>query len=143
MQPPRCRMEPAHSGGPASFSRRGLPRAAFFSGDFMSDDSNEPQIPQAALDRWGAIADDVPLQLALTRGDMDNLMLALRNLAIGQSQLVAALSAHTNQDLEGCVEAMTRANELCLSSFERINALISAIMQTAAPRSAVGEGAAP
>lgn len=105
----------------------------------MSDGSGEAQIPQSALERWNALEDAVPLQLSLTRGDLDNLLLALRNMAIGQSQLVAALSAHTNQDMNGCVDAMMRANELSLSSFERINAFIVSIMQTAAPDPVTGE----
>ncbi|MFG1320645.1 hypothetical protein [Xanthobacter autotrophicus] len=96
-------------------------------------ETDAPQIPPAALERWQTFADDTPLQLTLTKGDLDNLLLALRNLAIGQSELVAALAAHTNQDQEGSVDAMVRANEVARMAFGRINALIGAIMGAAAP----------
>lgn len=43
-------------------------------------ESDAPQIPPAALERWQTFADDTPLQLTLTKGDLDNLLLALRNL---------------------------------------------------------------
>ncbi|MCG5235686.1 hypothetical protein [Xanthobacter oligotrophicus] len=99
-----------------------------------SDGENDaPQIPPAAMERWQAFADDTPLQLTLTKGDLDNLLLALRNLAIGQSELVAALAAHTNQDQDGSVDAMVRANEVARMAFGRINALIGAIMGAAVP----------
>lgn len=96
-------------------------------------ETNAPQIPPAALERWQTFADDTPLQLTLTRGDLDNLLLALRNLAIGQSELVAALAAHTNQDQEASVDAMVRANEVARMAFGRINGLIGAVMSRAAP----------
>lgn len=94
----------------------------------MTEDTATPQIPAAALERWQAFAEDAPLALTLTRADLDNLLLALRNLAIGQSEMAAALSAHTSQDPEGCMDAMVRASELSRSAFGRINALIGAVM---------------
>lgn len=99
----------------------------------MADETQEPQISQAALERWQSIAQETPVRLSLTRGDLDNLMLALRNMAIGQSELVAALSAHTNQDLNGCVDAMMRASALSRAAFERVTALIAAVMASAEP----------
>ncbi|MDI4666213.1 hypothetical protein K9U40_18070 [Xanthobacter autotrophicus] len=101
-------------------------------------ESDAPQIPPAALERWQTFADDTPLQLTLTKGDLDNLLLSLRSLAIGQSELVAALAAHTNQDQNASVDAMVRANEVARMAFGRINALISAVMGAATP--APGEG---
>ncbi|MFG1350173.1 hypothetical protein [Xanthobacter autotrophicus] len=101
--------------------------------DTAADTTDTPQIPPAALERWQTFADDTPLQLTLTKGDLDNLLLALRNLAIGQSELVAALAAHTNQDQEAAVDAMVRANEVARAAFGRINALISAVMSRAVP----------
>lgn len=90
-------------------------------------------LPEAALERWAKLPADAPIALVLTRGDVDNLLLALRNLAIGQSQLSAALAAHVNQDMEGCVGALMRTHEVALSAFDRVNALAAAVMRTAAP----------
>lgn len=101
--------------------------------DKMPGESEASQIAPAALERWQTFADDTPLQLTLTKGDLDNLLLALRNLAIGQSEMVAALAAHTNQDQNASVEAMVRANEVARMAFGRINALISAVMGAATP----------
>ncbi|QRG04507.1 hypothetical protein EZH22_15020 [Xanthobacter dioxanivorans] len=95
-----------------------------------------PQISTAALERWQTFADDAPLDVRLTKADLDNLLLALRNLAIGQSELVAALSAHTDQDLGGCVDSMMRASELSRLAFGRINALVAAVMDKAEPAAA-------
>lgn len=92
-----------------------------------------PSLPPAALERWAQLPQDAPLALALTRGDLDNLLLALRNLAIGQNELVVALAAHTQQDIDGCVEALMRANEVSRSAFARITAFIGAVMETSAP----------
>lgn len=99
----------------------------------MTDDMEEPQISAAAMERWQGLAEETPLRLTLTRGDLDNLMLALRNMAIGQSELVAALSAHTNQDLNGCVDAMMRAGALSRAAYDRVTALIAAVMASAEP----------
>lgn len=99
----------------------------------MTDPVEAPQIAPAALDRWAAFPPDAPLQLSLTKADLDNLLLGLRTLAIGQGELAAALSAHTSQDLEGCVDGLMQASALARSSFGRINAFISAVMGKAAP----------
>lgn len=92
-----------------------------------------PHLSPAALERWAHLPEDAPLALALTRGDLDNLLLALRNLAIGQNELVVALSAHTQQDMDGCIEALMRANEVSRSAFARITAFIGAVMETSSP----------
>ncbi|MFS8037490.1 hypothetical protein ACI7BZ_11095 [Xanthobacter sp. AM11] len=99
----------------------------------MTGTSDEGGIAQVALERWNTLEEGVPLALALTRADIDNLLLGLRNLAIGQNRLVAALSAHSNQDFNGCMEAMKLSNELTVASFDRINAFITAVMAGATP----------
>lgn len=99
----------------------------------MTDDTEAPQIPPEAIARWTALPEETPLTLALTRGDLDNLLLALRTLAIGQSELVAAIAAHTNQDHGACLDSMMRAGDLSRSAFGRINALVGAIMAGAEP----------
>lgn len=93
----------------------------------MTDDT-APSIAPEAIARWTALSEDAPLRLALTRADLDNLLLGLRTLAIGQSELVAAMAAHTNQDHGACVDAMMRAGELSRAAFDRINALVGAVM---------------
>lgn len=93
----------------------------------MTDDT-APSIAPEAIARWTALSEDAPLRLALTRADLDNLLLGLRTLAIGQSELVAAMAAHTNQDHGAYVDAMMRAGELSRAAFDRINALVGSVM---------------
>lgn len=102
----------------------------------VPEGAGTPHLSPAALERWASLPEDAPLAFALTRGDLDNLLLALRNLAIGQNELVVALSAHTEQDMDGCVEALMRANEVSRSAFARITGFIGAVMATAAPKGA-------
>lgn len=96
-------------------------------------DKSEAQIAPEAIARWSRLPEDVPLRLALTRADLDNLLLGLRTLAIGQSELAAALVAHINQDHGACHEAVLRAGDLSHAAFGRINAFVGAIMAGAAP----------
>ncbi|MEP9352501.1 hypothetical protein ABLE93_02760 [Xanthobacter sp. KR7-65] len=96
----------------------------------MNDTAVSPIAPEA-IARWTALSEDAPLRLALTRTDLDNLLLALRTLAIGQSELTAAVAAHVNQDHGACVDAMMRASELSHAAFDRINALVGSVMKGA------------
>lgn len=98
-----------------------------------SASDGQAQIPPEAIARWNAVDAATPLALTLTKADLDNLLLGLRNVAISQSQIITALSAHTAQEHEQCMDAIMNANTLCMASFNRINALISTVMSTAAP----------
>jgi len=98
-----------------------------------TDPDAQVQIPPEAIARWNAVEGATPLALTLTKDDLDNLLLGLRNIAISQSQIITALSAHTAQEHEQCMDAIMTANTLCMASFNRINALISTVMSTAAP----------
>lgn len=99
----------------------------------MTDHSEAAQIAPEAIARWTGLAGDAPLRIALTRTDLDNLLLGLRTLAIGQSELAAALVAHLNQDPGACHEAVMHAGELSRAAFGRINAFAGAIMASAVP----------
>ncbi len=91
------------------------------------------QISPEALERWKDLAGDVPLKVALAKSEFDHLLLGLRSLVIGQNQLVAALTAHINQDSKTAAESLVAADQLCVGAFNRINAFISAVMETASP----------
>lgn len=99
----------------------------------MTDHSEAAQIAPQAITRWTGLPEDAPLRISLTRADLDNLLLGLRTLAIGQSELAAALVAHINQDPGACHEAVLRAGDLSRAAFSRINGFTGAIMARAVP----------
>ncbi|MCL8384405.1 MULTISPECIES: hypothetical protein [Xanthobacter] len=99
----------------------------------MTEDSEAAQIAPQAIARWTGLPEDAPLRISLTRADLDNLLLGLRTLAIGQSELAAALVAHINQDPGECHEAVLRAGDLSRAAFGRINGFAGAIMAGAVP----------
>lgn len=98
-----------------------------------SDTPLQIQISPEALERWRALDGDVPLKVALAKSEFDHLLLGLRSVVIGQSQLVSAVTAHINQDPKAAAEALLTADQLCVAAFNRINAFISAVMETATP----------
>lgn len=91
------------------------------------------QVAPEALARWAELDPDALLKLTLTRSDFDHLMLGLRTLAISQSQLVAALTGHINQDMESSARALLTADQLCVAAYNRINAFITVLMLGATP----------
>ena len=99
----------------------------------MTDPTEPAQISTEALQRWQTLAPDTRLELALTKADLDNLLLGLRNIVIGQNELVTAVSAHIAQDGEQAIESMMSAGDLCRISFDKINTFISAVMAGATP----------
>lgn len=99
----------------------------------MTSHSEPAQLAPEAIARWTGLPEEAPLRLALTRADLDNLLLGLRTLAIGQSELAAALVAHLNQDHGACHEAVLRAGELSQAAFGRINGFVGAVMAVAVP----------
>ncbi|MFG1480674.1 hypothetical protein V5F53_18760 [Xanthobacter sp. V4C-4] len=101
------------------------------------------EVTAEALDRWRALESGVPLKLSLSREDLDHLLLGLRSLAIGQNQLVAALTGHINQDMKASAEALLAADQLCVAAYNRINAFITMVMVSATPETGgpAGEGA--
>ncbi|WP_234050054.1 MULTISPECIES: hypothetical protein [unclassified Xanthobacter] len=98
------------------------------------------QVSQEAIARWASLDEGVPLKVLLTREGLDHLLLGLRSLAIGQSELVSALTGHINQDTQASARALLMADQLCVAAYSRLNAFISVLMMAAAP---VGESAAP
>lgn len=99
----------------------------------MTSHSEPAQLAPEAIARWTGLPEEAPLRFALTRADLDNLLLGLRTLAIGQSELAAALVAHLNQDHGTCHEAVLRAGELSQAAFGRINGFVGAVMAGAVP----------
>lgn len=99
----------------------------------MTDPAEPAQITAEALARWQIIPADTRLELSLTKTDLDNLLLGLRNIIIGQNQMVTAFSAHIAQDGDQAIEAMMSAGDLCRISFDKINTFISAVMAGATP----------
>lgn len=99
----------------------------------MTSHSEPAQLAPEAIARWTGLPEDAPLRLTLTRADLDNLLLGLRTLAIGQSELAAALVAHLNQDPGACHEAVLRAGDLSRAAFGRINGFVGAVMAGAVP----------
>ena len=99
----------------------------------MTSHSEPAQLAPEAIARWTGLPEEAPLRFALTRADLDNLLLGLRTLAIGQSELAAALVAHLNQDHGACHEAVLRAGELSQAAFGRINGFVGAVMAVAVP----------
>ena len=99
----------------------------------MTSHSEPAQLAPEAIARWTGLPEEAPLRLALTRADLDNLLLGLRTLAIGQSELAAALVAHLNQDHGACHEAVLLAGELSQAAFGRINGFVGAVMAVAVP----------
>lgn len=91
------------------------------------------QVPAEAIARWAAIEPGTPVKVSMTRQDVDHLLLGLRSLAIGQSQLVTALTGHINQDAQGSAEALLAADQLCVAAYSRINAFITVLMMAATP----------
>lgn len=91
------------------------------------------QVSAEAIARWASLEAGVPLKVTLTREDLDHLLLGLRSLAIGQSELVAALTGHINQDAQASARALLTADQLCVAAYSRINAFISALMLAATP----------
>lgn len=102
------------------------------------------EVTPEALERWKALESGVPLKLSLSREDLDHLLLGLRSLAIGQNQLVAALTGHINQDMQASAQALLAADQLCVAAYNRINAFITMVMVSATPEGAEpAEAAAP
>lgn len=99
----------------------------------MATEPEAGDISAAALARWDTLRDAGPLDLRLSRDDFDNLLLGLRNMAISQSHLVAALSAHVDQDMARAVDGMMAASTLSAAAFARINRFIAAVMASATP----------
>lgn len=99
------------------------------------------QVSPEAIARWAALEPGVPLRVTLTREDFDHLLLGLRSLAIGQSELVAALTGHINQDAPASARALLTADQLCVAAYNRINAFISTLMLAATPEGEPPAGA--
>jgi len=91
------------------------------------------QVAPEAIARWSELDDDAPLNVSLTKADFDHLLLGLRSLSIGQSHLVSAVTGHINQDMEACAQALLAADQLCVASYNRINAFITVLMLSAQP----------
>ncbi|MDQ0504041.1 hypothetical protein [Xanthobacter agilis] len=92
------------------------------------------QVPPDAIARWAALEEGVPLKITLTREDLDHLLLGLRSLAIGQSELVTALTGHINQDAQASARALLTADQMCVAAYNRINAFITVLMMAATPK---------
>jgi len=91
------------------------------------------QVAPEAIARWAELADEAVLNVSLTKADFDHLLLGLRSLSIGQSQLVSAVTGHINQDMDSCARALLAADQLCVASYNRINAFITVVMLSAQP----------
>ncbi|MFG1417708.1 hypothetical protein V5F38_09220 [Xanthobacter sp. V0B-10] len=101
--------------------------------DGAQEQPEQIQVPAEAIARWAALDAGAPLKVTLTRGDLDHLLLGLRSLAIGQSELVSALTGHINQDAQESARALLTADQLCVAAYNRINAFITVLMMAAAP----------
>lgn len=102
----------------------------------MMDDapSNPPRIiTQAAMDRWDQLPPDKPLQIQLTKADLDNLFLAIRETVIGQSDLASALIHASNQRNAEAQQAMDGCGRHIQAAMTHIDSLIVHAMTTAEP----------
>jgi hypothetical protein len=102
----------------------------------MADDIQQPPHPlitKEAMERWGNLPDDKELRIALTKRDLDNLFLAIRETIIGQSDMGAALVHASNHKTEEAQAAFNSASDHIRNAIQNIDRLIFHAMTTAEP----------
>ena len=92
-----------------------------------------PIITKEALARWNNLPPDAPLRVDLTRQELDNLFLAIREIIIGQSDLGAALVQASNQKMEDAQIAFNSHAQHVQAAIGHIDRLIVHAMKTAEP----------
>lgn len=100
----------------------------------MTDVSVEPplppvyELPGTALDAWSKLDADEPVNVAFTRGDLDNLMMGLRQSIVSQMALAEALRAASVNDLDSANESFVRHQLNVRDAYSHFNKFIEHVM---------------
>jgi len=102
----------------------------------MSDQNQIPElfnIPSGAIDRWVKIPDSAPVNVPLTRQDLDNLYFAINSLVNSNAALQESLVRFSNNQMQEADQAMVRSQVANTTALNRLRLLFNAIMSNAVP----------
>jgi hypothetical protein len=86
-----------------------------------------------AIERWGSLPSDQPIEIVITKPQLDQLMLGLRRSTLAQMELGNALRAATNNDMKAANEFFISHQMISRESYSNFNRFIEAVMQNSHP----------
>lgn len=92
------------------------------------------EIPPELAEKWLKLDPSAPAQITLTRGDLDNLMLGIRQTIVAQSDLGLSLRHVGQGEFDKASEAYDKFFLSIQNAYDRTNRFITAVMSQSVER---------
>jgi hypothetical protein len=89
------------------------------------------EIPSEAIHRWVAIPDDAPIEVPITRADIDNLYFAIMGLVNAQTSMHTCLVEFSNSNFGNANAALATSKKALVNGTNHISAFMGSVMSKA------------